>query len=83
MSKSFILKIIYVCHEPFAPSTGRGGIVQNAIMSLRDLIDSPSFVRSADGLDAWLFAAKNDLQLKDDGGITTCSSFTFSQLDWN
>ena len=70
-------KIYIPPHKPFAPSTGRGGMVQNAMMSRRALIDSSSFVRSAGGLEASLFAAINDLILKYEGGITKCSSSCF------
>ena len=71
-------KIYIPPHKPFAPSTGRGGMVQNAMMSRRALIDSSSFVRSAGGLEASLFAAINDLILKYEGGITKCSSSCFA-----
>ena len=73
----FTKKIYIPPHKPFAPSTGRGGMVQNAMMSRRALIDSSSFVRSAGGLEPSLFAAINDLILKYEGGITKCSSSCF------
>lgn len=51
--------------QPAAPSIGRGGMVQKAITSLSDLIDSSFLVRSASNAAAWLFLPKKELQSRE------------------
>ena len=58
-----LLPNLPILHKPAAPSTGRGGMVQNAMISLRAFTGSSFFVRSNFAANGWLFAPKNELQL--------------------
>ena len=54
-------------YQPVTPSGGWGGSIQNAMMSLRDLIEASFFVRSTsvDDADAPLFLAKSELKKRE------------------